>query len=125
MITHLPQFITVKEYAARHKLTARTTRDRIRRKVISYTIICGNKLIVEPVAPNQPPDPNAPHVQINKLEWVPQFAKKRRYAPDTIYQHIIFGKINAVVIANLVLVNPEDETVIAFLKNNPPLKRRK
>lgn len=72
-----------------------------------------------------PADLTTPHVPINKLEWFPQFAKKRKYSPDTIYQQIIFDKINAVVVANLVLVNPEDETVVAFLKNNPPIRRKK
>ncbi len=124
MIVHLSQFITVKEYAARHRLTVRTTHDRIKRNKISYLTICGFKIINDPSVA-MPGDVPAHHVQIGKLEWVPTFAKKRRYAPDTIYQHIICNKINAVVIANLVLVNPDDETVVAFLKNNPPLKRKR
>jgi len=121
MITRIDKYIPAKEYAKKRKLKPRTIHDQIRRKKLPYIMVCGNKMICENI---QVTDVEQPHVSISKLEWVHRFARKRKYSPDTIYQQIILDKINAVTIGNMVMVNPEDETVISFLKNNPPLKRK-
>ncbi|MEP7167893.1 MAG: hypothetical protein ABI855_00835 [Bacteroidota bacterium] len=120
MITRLDKYIPAKEYAKKRKLKPRTIHDQIRRKELPYIIVCGNKMICENIGAAAI---EHAHVPISKLEWVHRFARKRKYSPDTIYQQIILDKINAVTIGNMVMVNPEDETVISFLKNNPPLKR--
>lgn len=120
MITRLDEYITPKEYAQRIKLKPRTIYDQIKRKTLSHITVCGNKMIYFPKGPR---DPNRMQVSVGKLEWVHRFARRHKYSPDTIYQQIILDNINAVVIGNLVFVNPEDETVVTFLKNHPPLKR--
>jgi hypothetical protein len=116
MITHLPQFISVDEYAKRNKLTMRTTRDHIRKKKISYEKIGGFDMIAVQVPEN------SVAFEKNKLVWVQKFAILNKYAPDTIYENIIKNKINAFVVGDRVFVNTEDDSVITFLKNNPPKK---
>jgi hypothetical protein len=120
MITYFSEYISVKEYAKHSKLKRRTFYDQIRRKQLSFITLCGNKLIYE----RKTRDVERMPVSFGKLEWAHRFARSRKYSPDTIYQQIILGKINAVVIGNMVMINPEDETVVTFLKNHPPLKRK-
>ena len=122
MITRLANYTSVKEYVKRGKLKPRTIYDQIRRKELSHITVCGNKMIYER---SKPADMDQMQVSINRLEWAHRFAEKHNYSPDTIYQQIILDKINAVVIGNMVMIDPGDETVISFLKNNPPLKRKK
>jgi|SRR4051812_2625481 hypothetical protein len=118
MIIRLNHYITAKECAKKYGLKTRTIHDQMRRKDISFATICGTKMVVEN-APRNPPD-----VSVSSLQLVKTFARLHKYSPDTIYQNIIRDKINAVVIGNLVLVNPEEQSVIDFLKNNPPAKRK-
>jgi hypothetical protein len=118
MVIHLPQFISVSEYAKRRKLTVRTTRSRMRKRKIGYEKICGMDMIIMPVSGD------IPAVDLKKLAWVRTFAVANSYAPDTFYEHIIMNNINAFIIANRIFINPEEESVITFLKNNPPKKYR-
>ena len=118
MITRLKQYITPKDCVKDGYLKRRTIYDQMRRNAIKYVTVCGNKMVVQ-YTPREPSG-----VSIGNLRLVSEFAKSHKYAPDTIYKNIIMDKINAVVIGDLILVNPEDQTVIDFLKNNPPSKRK-
>lgn len=110
MITRLPQYVTAKDSAKSSHLKTRTIYDQMKRNEIRYVTICGNKMVVENTSKH------VEYGSMGNLELVQKFARKHKFSPDTIYRNIIMDKINAVVIGNLILINPEDETVVNFLK---------
>jgi hypothetical protein len=124
MIYHYPQFLSIKDYCAKHNMKLRTVHTHIKERKIGYEKVDGIRLLLDRTL-LQPENPDAPKlVPINELKLARNFAIDNKYAPRTVYEGIITGKLNAWVAGNHVFIHPKDPSLIDFLKNSRPRKRR-
>jgi hypothetical protein len=125
MIYHYTQFLSIKDYCAKHKMKMRTVHTHLRELKIGHERVDGIRLLLDKGLLKEHMDAGGKNpAPLNKLRLARNFAIDHKYAPRTIYEAVITGKINAYVAGNFVFINTEDPTVGDFLKNHRPQKSK-
>ena len=59
------------------------------------------------------------------LVWLPDFAISKGLAPRTLYEEIIFGRINAFTAGDKIFIQPQDPTIAKFFEERTRKRRRR
>jgi len=115
-VIKLENFVSVKEYARLCGVPTRTIHYRVKKRTVSAIKLCGYSFIdVE----KSPPEKRAnyrqkqllqkaslpPEVVAMNLITVKEYAKRKKMRADRIYDSIINGKLEAIVIGETVFVD--------------------
>jgi hypothetical protein len=126
MIYHYSQFLSIKDYCKKHKMKMRTVHTHLKERKIGFERVDGVRLLLDKELLQKHMAAGAPQLApTNHLKLARNFAIDNKYAPRTIYEAVITGKLNAYVAGNFIFIYPNDPTVADFLKENRPRKRRK
>jgi hypothetical protein len=109
-VVHYPGYLTKEEAARKLKVQVRTINIYIRQKRVSFIKVDGIIFVKDTDSHEVPPA----LVDWKDLQWVRNFAAEHGFTTDRIYEQIIFGKINAVRIANRIFVMRHDEGLLTY-----------
>lgn len=112
----LKNFLSVAEYAQRCGVPTRTIHYRVKKRTVSSIKLCGYSFIdVEKSHPEKRADYRGKHllqkaslppeVAALNLITVKQYARSKKMRADRIYDSIITGKLQAIVIGDTVFVD--------------------
>lgn len=117
MVTHLTYYISVKEMAKRRGFQTTTINDHIRKGKISFVKMALAKFVYDAEAAAAYHAQHPEHINVNHktLVWLPDFAESMGIAPRTLYEEIIFERINAFTAGDKIFLLPDDPTVLNYL----------
>lgn len=115
----LTNFLSVRQYARLCGVPNRTIYDRVYNKTVSAVKVCGYYFIdVEKSPPEKRVDHRKKHLLVKavlppdidyqNLITVKQFVNRKKMRSDSIYESVILGTLNAVIIGDMVFVDKSE-----------------
>ena len=118
-MTLLEDFVSAEEYARLCGVPTATAYDRVKKGHVCGITVCKKHFVdISKSPPQKRVNPNKkplvprpvlpPGIVLNDLVTVKHYARGKQMRCDSLYERIILGKLDAIVIGNCIFVNRND-----------------